>query len=531
MFKRAAIAIFLITLVSANKRPPWHHPQPDPTPNPPCRFAPGYSLEQVVQNPEPFIQDVLYWEGKFVQPGIGSLQDNAANGLTYDGTLINQTTGLTLPYASGRHNFSAASKESLHIMLLAQALTSSPSAARVLSPSDPAKAPEIAFKLLEQKLDTYLDFNRTYPGFGGFLPWYNNTFTKIEPTNDWVNRLPALDNGELVWAVYAAVQALSQVPSYRPLAAKWQAWLDYNAAHSAKIFYQGQGKVCAVATLNQSLPPNDPGQKYTCEGSMLLNDPYEGELFTWYLYFFAPSLSPADKTALWTVKRPMLQSTTYTTPQGPITVQKGYWFSAHEQWKILEMPYYDVDIVRRVFNNNERARTCNSQIKHIPGMYASVNNITDASNQIIGYISAAGIPSIAFIPKQELDVITPYSVFPTLFANRSVGAAWLWNMLQGKKMQNPYGTTESERVDGRGVSSFVSWDSKITTVVALGGGVGGLVREKLKGEGRHGEFLRVVEREYGRVFKDLKGEDIDFCLPKARVPDAGLKDYTNCKAK
>jgi len=47
---------------------------------------------------------------------------------------------------------------------------------------------------------------------------------------------------------------------------------------------------------------------------------------------------------------------------GPITVQKGsvnfwrmkvvadllegYWFSAHEQWKVMEMPYYDVELVK-----------------------------------------------------------------------------------------------------------------------------------------------------------------------------------------
>lgn len=26
----------------------------------------------------------------------------------------------------------------------------------------------------------------------------------------------------------------------------------------------------------------------------------------------------------------------------------GYWFSSHEQWKVMEMPYYDVDIIRYV---------------------------------------------------------------------------------------------------------------------------------------------------------------------------------------
>lgn len=295
---------------------------------------------------------------------------------------------------------------------------------------------------------------------------------------------------------YAAIQALNKTPSYRALATQWTSWLHYNAHHAARIFYRPTGHVCAVVDLDQTLHPNDPKQNYTCEGSNLLNDPYEGELFTWYLYFFSTALTPTDKSALWTTKRPLLQSVDYNTRGGvgPITVQRGYWFSSHEQWKLLEMPYTDIPLLHRLFTNAERARTCNSNVLKIPGTYASVNNITSPrDNQIEGYISNAGIPSISFITEQELDVITPYSVFPTVLFDRGVGAAWLWDMLQGKKMQNPYGTTESERIDGTGVSSFVSWDSKITTVVALLGGVGDLAREGLKNEGLYGEFLRVTE--------------------------------------
>jgi hypothetical protein len=31
-----------------------------------------------------------------------------------------------------------------------------------------------------------------------------------------------------------------------------------------------------------------------------------------------------------------------------LTIQKGFWCSAHEQWKVMEMPYYDVDLVKFV---------------------------------------------------------------------------------------------------------------------------------------------------------------------------------------
>ena len=471
-------------------------------PNPPCRFAPLYTESEIANNPEPFIQDVLYWEGHFAKPGIGY---NGANGMTYDGTLIRQKTGLAWADAAGRHNFSAASKESLHVMVLAHALAGDANAARFISPHAPADAPEIAYGIMELKLKSYLAFNETYPGLGGYLPWYNNTFAVIEPTSDWVNRVPGLDNGELLWAVYGAVQVLesSSKAKLRSLGKQWQAWLDYTKANAAKVFYRGNGKVCAVVDLKQALAPDDPKQNYTCEGTgagTVLDDPYEGELFTWWLYFFG-GLSAADKRALWIKKRPKLRSVEYHKRGiGPITVQQGFWFSSHEQWKVLEMPYYDVDIVKRVYTNAERARTCNSRVLHVPGEYASVNNVTDSTGQIIGYISNAGIPSISSQKEQELDVITPYAVFPTLLVEgergRAVGMAWWWNMVMGKKMQNPYGSTESERVDGTAVSSFVSWDSKITTVSALLGGVVGFVREKMEVEGIYGEFLTVLDVSY-----------------------------------
>ena len=70
-------------------------------------------------------------------------------------------------------------------------------------------------------------------------------------------------------------------------------------------------------------------------------------------------------------------------------------------------------------------------------MFASVNNSTDpATGQIIGYISNAGIPSISNQTVQELDVITPYSVFPVALFDKAVGMAWWKNMADGKKMQS-----------------------------------------------------------------------------------------------
>jgi hypothetical protein len=80
-------------------------------------------------------------------------------------------------------------------MLYAHAIAGSQDAARFLSSANPGAAPDIAASIMKTKLDTYLRFNQTYPGFGGFLPWFMSDSQEITPTWDWVNRVPALDNG------------------------------------------------------------------------------------------------------------------------------------------------------------------------------------------------------------------------------------------------------------------------------------------------------------------------------------------------
>ncbi|KDQ24590.1 hypothetical protein PLEOSDRAFT_1078667 [Pleurotus ostreatus PC15] len=500
------------------------------TDSPPCRFATAQSQNSILNQPDRFAWDLLYWEGQFHQNNVSY---STENGMSFDGTLLDPHSGI----ATVKHPFSAASKEALQVMVYTHAIAGDKRAARFLSPLVPELAPQIALDVLSKKLASCQEFNSTFPGFGGFLPWFTHGDVPLQPTWDWVNRVPALDNGEFIWAIYSAIEALNARGDHqsRTLASGWQTYLNYVKTTVKQIFYAGNGRVCAVVTIgNQSLPVNHPSQKYTCEGSGSLDDPYEGELFTWFLYFFG-GLGSSDRNQLWEVKRPQLAAVNYQSEvYENITVQKGFWFSSHENWKFMEMPYLDIPLVRRVYMNNERARTCNSKLTRNPGMFASVNNefshphVTDASGEITGYISNTGIPSISRLPDQELDVITPYSVFPVMLVDPAIGLVWWKNMVEGKMMQNPYGSTESTRIDGTAVSSFVSWDSKITTVNALLGGVQSFVARKMKRDGVYDEFISITRMEYSRVFTNLSGEDVALCLPDNRVPDGGLVDYTSC---
>lgn len=88
-------------------------------------------------------------------------------------------------------------------MLYAHAISGSAEAARFLSPSNPSAAPGIAASIMDLKLQTYLRFNETYPGFGGFLPWFTSSSQDISPTWDWNNRVPGLDNGYVLSKQFA----------------------------------------------------------------------------------------------------------------------------------------------------------------------------------------------------------------------------------------------------------------------------------------------------------------------------------------
>jgi len=52
---------------------------------------------------------------------------------------------------------------------------------------------------------------------------------------------------------------------------------------------------------------------------------------------------------------------------------RGYWFSAHETWKYLFLPYNNVPLTHNLIANGEKARTWDAYQNNIHGMFASVN--------------------------------------------------------------------------------------------------------------------------------------------------------------
>ncbi|KAK5071217.1 hypothetical protein LTR64_007721 [Lithohypha guttulata] len=517
-----------------------------------------------------FEDNIFYWDGQFHTDGIGY---HSSTGLVISHTALGYQTGLpsTLSPEYTRGN---PRHEAWHIMLLTLALNGSARASTFIYPANPTDAGEIAASILTTKLNTYTAFNQSFPGYGGFLPGLEVNSAIARPSYDWRNKVSAADNGRLLWAVYALIHVLqaSDRSEFQQLGGNWMQWFLYARRNAKTVFMQGQhaGEVCAISTLQEDLSPFASGQRYACEDPICLNnDPYEGELMSWFLYF-SSTLNKSEADLLWDAKRPQLLAANYTGSivdasrhqygsvnyEGnpifgrhitPITVQRGLYFGSNEQLKLLFLPYLDVPVIYRVFKNGERVRTCNSMLMGVPGMYASALNGTSstsgirASNATLEYdaIKNAGIPSVAVFKEQELDVVTPYSVAPTILFDKSNGLAWYKNMLDGKQMQTVYGSTAATRLDGSAVARFVTWETKAPTLLALLGGIVDIVRDGMKTDKIYDEFYQRIESEYHNVFDDesgmakpgatpILGENVAFCLPNAQMPMSSLIDFSSC---
>ena len=88
------------------------------TNNDTCRFALRYAKEDLVSNADirlDFLEQVFTWEANFVR----QLGVDPKSGLTFDGQQLDVETGLP---RGDPHLFTASSKESIHLTILARAL-------------------------------------------------------------------------------------------------------------------------------------------------------------------------------------------------------------------------------------------------------------------------------------------------------------------------------------------------------------------------------------------------------------------------
>jgi hypothetical protein len=114
-------------------------------------------------------------------------------------------------------------------------------------------------------------------------------------------------------------------------------------------------------------------------------------------------------------------------------------------------------------------------------------------------------------------------------------------MLTGPRMQSRYGSTEAINVNGTEICPLTTWDSKITTVLAMMGGVGPIVARGLRGEvdplnpssgvSAYDRFVHVVAREHELVFGAgtgfQSGDTVGYQRPGVAVPRNALSDWAH----
>jgi hypothetical protein len=264
----------------------------------------------------------------------------------------------------------------------------------------------------------------------------------------------------------------------------------------------------------------------------IVNDPFEGELFTTFAWLYGnfSSHTVDDPYSVWIEKRPQLHSKVLYLKNSniSITVQEGYWFSSHEQWKYLNLPYTDSDINNRVFRNGERARTHYSNYNNQPGLYGCLNGVADSDTDNGGY-HCEGIVQIAEQSIDYFGVTTGYGAMPLFLASPNHAFVWFNTMLQANSGQNCFGITEGINITGSNIAPYVTHDTKTTTVLSMLGGIVEDVRDYMQLTGTYGSFIDAIDKEWGRIFNNnLLGEEYDFAIPSNSIPTNVGQQWTSC---
>ena len=69
---------------------------------------------------------------------------------------------------------------------------------------------------------------------------------------------------------------------------------------------------------------------------------------------------------------------------------------------------------------------------------------------------------------------------PLFLADQAYGAVWYHNMISGPAGQTQYGSIEALLTNGNEISPMTTWDSKITTVIGMMGGISDIISRKMK---------------------------------------------------
>jgi hypothetical protein len=148
---------------------------------------------------------------------------------------------------------------------------------------NPLYSEKKAIDILTKKIQSYENFDQKYPGFGGFLPWFIILDDGLIPTDDFKNKVPGLDNGQLIWAIYVLMNILEEI-GYHELALRYKNHFEIMKKNCVTIFYDGGGRIRAVTRIF-NITDKPIKKNYIRDSYWFLDDPYEGELLAFFYVF------------------------------------------------------------------------------------------------------------------------------------------------------------------------------------------------------------------------------------------------------
>jgi len=476
-----------------------------------CRYSPSFdwsSLPYDSATQDEYIRKMLRWDGEFAMPGRGVMPGSY---LTCDHVMVTPDGS---PGSVGA--YTAASKESLHISMLALVVSKTKHAWHWIADADSEDDAVLkARDRLKAIIGAYEKLNKEMPGLGGFLPWCS-----VNKGGFWINgkkniAIPGLDNGQLAWSMLAAAEAL-RIGGFTAVADQYQAHIDLMKKSAPILFLDpNRGTVYMMSKVKDTLAPPSVDNRV---GQGQLGDPYEGELMIMFLDLMCYWPDPSRRALMWrSVKnnQVVVQYKHEGLPEGPITVQRGWRFSAHELWKYIVLPYTDDELVAQVLANGEKARTWNSKLKNLPGLMGSCYNWKGK------YIDRYGIREVSMgftEPARDEMMVTAYGAMGLLIADRGMGLAWHNAMMSRPESQTVMGSIEASQAYGTNVAMKVSWDTKVTADLAALGGTLWLTRRIIDRDfARKKRFMALLDDLYGSKFTNILGSATPYAFPPGVV--------------
>ena len=203
-------------------------------------------------------------------------------------------------------------------------------------------------------------------------------------------------------------------------------------------------------------------------------------------------------------------------------------------WKLLVLPYLEVPLASRLVKQGERARTWDAKLEGLGGMQGAA--YTASPNSVYSNFGIASIATTRNSMAPAAQMVTGYGTFPLILVDRGAGLDWHRATASRPLMQNRLGCLEATRSSDAAVALKHSWDTKVTTSLAMLGGLGSLLGTFLTKAGKRSAFDAQVATVYSLALPadgQLLGEATPFApAPSAEEVDAltapgGLRDFTD----